>query len=618
MAGRCDIAACMTGRADCDATASNGCEVDLASDARNCGACGTACSLPNATAACATGRCAIASCDAGFADCDMVASNGCEVNLSTSTSHCGRCGNACSFPGSSAACERGSCRIASCAAGLGDCDGDSSNGCEATFATDVRNCGACGMGCAITNGTPSCVGGRCAVASCNAGFADCDGNPANGCEVNTRSDPSNCNGCGMRCSTPGGTPACTGSRCDIAACDAGRADCDGNPANGCEVTLASDARNCGACGTACSLPSATATCVGGRCAVASCNAGFADCDGNPANGCEVFTSSDESNCGGCGVRCAPSNGTGVCSSGRCTVVACNTGFGDCNGAASDGCEATLATDASNCGGCGMRCALSNATASCSAGRCAVASCNAGFANCNSNPADGCEVSTATDRSNCGACGRACALANAAATGCASGACTVVSCVSGYGNCNGAAADGCESNLRTDPSNCGACGSAPAEACNLADDNCNGVCDDRGGCRVAISRSYHASGEHFYTASPSEASCCGFRVEFSPYYYLYAAPAPGLAPFYRCIMSYGKHFYTTASNCEGLVPGTNEGVMGYIAPSPVCGAVPLYRLYQGSSNDHLYTTSIAERDSAIRSGYANEGLAGYVWTAASGS
>ncbi len=28
--------------------------------------------------------------------------------------------------------------------------------------------------------------------------------------------------------------------------------------------------------------------------------------------------------------------------------------------------------------------------------------------------------------------------------------------------------------------------------------------------------------------------------------------------------------------------------------------------------------IAERDSAIRSGYANEGLAGYVWTAASGS
>lgn len=32
---------------------------------------------------------------------------------------------------------------------------------------------------------------------------------------------------------------------------------------------------------------ASATCVGGRCAPAACNDGFADCDGNPANGCEA-------------------------------------------------------------------------------------------------------------------------------------------------------------------------------------------------------------------------------------------------------------------------------------------------------------------------------------------
>jgi hypothetical protein len=36
------------------------------------------------------------------------------------------------------------------------------------------------------------------VLACNVGFADCDGNPANGCEVNTRTDVNNCGGCGNR------------------------------------------------------------------------------------------------------------------------------------------------------------------------------------------------------------------------------------------------------------------------------------------------------------------------------------------------------------------------------------------------------------------------------------
>jgi hypothetical protein len=612
MSGRCDIAACATGRADCDLNAATGCEVDLAGDVRNCGACGTACSLPNATAACSAGRCAVATCNAGFADCNGDAADGCETNLATSAAHCGRCNNACSFPGSSAACDRGACRIASCAVGRGDCDGDSGNGCETTFATDVRNCGACGMGCAAANGTALCAAGRCGVASCNAGFADCDGNPANGCEVNTRSDASNCSACGARCVTAGATPACVSGRCEVAACDVGRADCDGNPANGCEVTPATDARNCGACGTSCALPNAAAVCAAGRCAVGACNAGFANCNGNPVDGCEVLLASDASNCGACGTRCAPANGTGACASGACAVVACNPGFADCNGSPADGCEANLNADPTRCGACSTRCALANATAACTGARCTVAGCNAGYSDCNGNPADGCEVNTAGDPAACGACGRACALSNVASAGCAGGACTVGACVAGFGNCNGSAADGCEANLSTDPSNCRACGGRPAEACNLADDNCNAVCDDVDGCRTGVYRSLHgSSGEHFYTSSAAEAVCCGFRLEYANYYYLYSATAPGLAPFYRCIMDYGKHFYTTASNCEtGL--GRVEGVLGYIASSPVCGAIPLYRVYQVSSGDHFYTTSADERDSALRGGYINEGIAGYVW------
>ena len=36
-------------------------------------------------------------------------------------------------------------------------------------------------------------------------------------------------------------------------CDPGYADCDGNPANGCETNLDTDTGNCGSCGTACSV-----------------------------------------------------------------------------------------------------------------------------------------------------------------------------------------------------------------------------------------------------------------------------------------------------------------------------------------------------------------------------
>jgi Repeat of unknown function (DUF5648) len=158
-----------------------------------------------------------------------------------------------------------------------------------------------------------------------------------------------------------------------------------------------------------------------------------------------------------------------------------------------------------------------------------------------------------------------------------------------------------------------CPSAPAETCDLKDDNCNGTCDDGANCRVGVDRSYNGStGEHFYTTSASEAVCCGFTLEFANYYYLYGSPVSGLAAFYRCLLGDGKHFYTTSNNCEGSAGSTVEGIMGYIATSAVCGAVPLYRL-SNPNGDHLYTTSDSERQTAASSdGYTDEGVAGYVW------
>jgi hypothetical protein len=45
-----------------------------------------------------------------------------------------------------------------------------------------------------------------------------------------------------------------------------------------------------------------------------CNLGYVDCDLNPANGCEVNTNSDASNCGSCGHTCSFEQ---YCSSGTC-------------------------------------------------------------------------------------------------------------------------------------------------------------------------------------------------------------------------------------------------------------------------------------------------------------
>ncbi|MDB4932426.1 MAG: hypothetical protein JWM10_4910 [Myxococcaceae bacterium] len=78
--------------------------------------------------------------------------------------------------------------------------------------------------------------------------------------------------------------------------------------------LAADPSHCGACTTACALPNAVAGCAAGACVVASCTAGFGNCDGNPANGCETSVVADDARCGAC---------TNVCGADRyCTAGAC--------------------------------------------------------------------------------------------------------------------------------------------------------------------------------------------------------------------------------------------------------------------------------------------------------
>jgi len=130
----------------------------------------------------------------------------------------------------------------------------------------LTHCGGCGMGCAPANATGVCTAGGCGIASCNAGFADCDGNPANGCEVNTQTKPANCGACGNVCSIPNGAPACATGTCRVANCSAGFADCNAMASDGCETNTNTSNTNCSGCGVVCA---AGQSCSSGTCVFGS-------------------------------------------------------------------------------------------------------------------------------------------------------------------------------------------------------------------------------------------------------------------------------------------------------------------------------------------------------------
>ncbi|MBI5512675.1 MAG: FG-GAP repeat protein [Deltaproteobacteria bacterium] len=301
----------------------------------------------------------------------------------------------------------------------------------ATLGTDVSNCGMCGRQCPTgANGAAACVLGECQL-QCNPGFGNCNGNTADGCESNLQVDPSNCMRCGVVCSAPGASVLrCEAGACVIGACLPNRGDCDMALGNGCETTLGTSVMHCGRCGMACAGgANATAVCEDGACGI-DCAAGFADCDGNTANGCEVNTNTDATHCGGCRRACPPvAGGAPMCSMGRCNSM-CAADFDDCDRDTRNGCEADLRTTVAHCGRCGNACAFANAVPACAARACQLMSCMAGFQNCNAMNADGCEVNTLTDVRNCGRCGTVCPGVTNGRPTCVSGTCGL-SCMPGF-------------------------------------------------------------------------------------------------------------------------------------------------------------------------------------------
>lgn len=127
-----------------------------------------------------------------------------------------------------------------------------------------------------------------AVACSGNGFEDCSatrtcpkdedlgeaGAPAENAEVAQESD-----------NAGGSAGAASAAGRDIEACDgtcSGKECCD----DGC-VDLDGDVENCGACGHVCEFDQATRSCEDGVCVMGECQDGFLDCNGEPADGCEL-------------------------------------------------------------------------------------------------------------------------------------------------------------------------------------------------------------------------------------------------------------------------------------------------------------------------------------------
>jgi hypothetical protein len=309
------------------------CEVNLRTDARNCGACGRACPEDvigaNEIYTCVDGQCVMA-CDLTMSsyDCDGVPDNGCEVLPNNES--CTGCDEGCPDPARPCLMDN----TASWRCGCPD------NGIYCGFLcrdgkTDDYNCGTCGNVCDRTGGRDpanihpttyyGCYDGECGKLKCEALLENCDYDMGNGCETSLISDD-NCGVCGNVCAAGTKCVLDAESRVPVCACPKGQSFCgdciEGSFCIGKCVDFSADIRNCGGCGIACVSPAnSLETCSYGSCGFL-CDRRFADCNGNFDDGCETDIDRDPRNCGGCGVTCDESAGQ-ACVLGQCVVEPCD-------------------------------------------------------------------------------------------------------------------------------------------------------------------------------------------------------------------------------------------------------------------------------------------------------
>ena len=174
-----------------------------------------------------------------------------------------------------------------------DCDG---------FVDEGLGTISCGVG-QCQNTVPACVGGS--PQTCTPGTPGpeiCGSGIDEDCDGIVDEQPCQCTSAAQCPTPPNAVAQCQASNCTFF-CLMGYSDCNNFPGDGCEVNVQNDPANCGSCGNVCVRPNATTGCMNAMCTIASCNPGFADCNGAPADGCETSIFNNNANCGGCNLMC---------------------------------------------------------------------------------------------------------------------------------------------------------------------------------------------------------------------------------------------------------------------------------------------------------------------------
>ena len=149
-------------------------------------------------------------------------------------------------------------------------------------------------------------------------------------------------------------------------------------------------------------------------------------------------------------------------------------------------------------------------------------------------------------------------------------------------------------------------------------------DDHGGydrdrdyaTRIPLYRSSNRRGDlHLYTINADEQNTRGFHAEGNAGYIL-QDQGRGSVPLYRMIGGNGDTVLTMNPNELDIMRPhgyRDGGVLGFVASTQLPGTRPLYRLVKRDGSAHFFTTSDRERAQFLRSGWGEEGPAGYIWT-----
>ncbi len=440
----CTSGSSCTGEGVCAAPVERDCNEELTLNACQTAACdelrdrcvgqtaneGSVCDNPDTATAdrCVDGACVASDCEcAGINDC----CDGCLIrNVGGSCDDGAFCtsGDTCSPTGQCVAGAARSCAgtpVGNCQTAV--CD-DEVDACRAVSSPDLAGT-SCndGLYCTVgeaCNSAGACEGGRARDCSAIISVPDCQASPAcdesiDSCTyvaVNFRQPCTPADFCFVDgvCSSVGsceGTPRdCSAAQTDLSCqdlptCNSAAGRCEAAPIN-----------ENGACddGLLCTS--------GDRCRAGTCGGSEIEC--GTATACRGAGICDEATgtCSGAaqpdGTNCTITNGFGVCSSGDCSITTCRAGFANCDGDASNGCEVSVDSNPSNCGGCGLTCTGSQFTGSCTSGYCPLIS-GTSWTYCRTPQRGDRPVNLANDDNNCGSCGTQCgALSDCSARECA--------------------------------------------------------------------------------------------------------------------------------------------------------------------------------------------------------